>query len=225
MHPSDFRTSVVAQILSHAANASAPTEVQRGTVLIREGQRDAPVALVLDGAFKLVSEAGDGHSAIVGLRFPGWLLGAAPALAGVPAPAAAVSITLSSVQLVSQRAFVEAIAIHADLAAQVLRLHATELCRYTSDVASFSCLSASERLIRLLRSLAQAEPRRGATSELVRVRVPLTHEEMADAIGSSREHVTRLLHQLEDDGVVRRQAGWIHVKRLWATGQPEPGIG
>jgi CRP/FNR family cyclic AMP-dependent transcriptional regulator len=209
--PGQGSTESLASLLTRISGSATRIELPRGAVVIRQGQEDAPVCLILEGTFKLVCDAPDGRSAIVGLGFPGSLLGAAATLAVVPSPAAAVSITPSRVQVTARAAFLSGIAAYPDLASVVLRMHAAELCRFTSDIASYSSLPAKGRLIRFLAALSAANG--SARSDgFVRIGVPLSHEDMADATGSSREHVTRLLHQLHDESIVRQTAGWIWVR-------------
>jgi CRP-like cAMP-binding protein len=45
----------------------------------------------------------------------------------------------------------------------------------------------------------------------VQLGLALTHQDMADAIVSSRESVTRLLAGLAREGIVRRDRGWVTI--------------
>ena len=62
-----------------------------------------------------------------------------------------------------------------------------------------------QRLSRLLLELA--EDRTGPRLEFVPLVHPLTHEQMAQAVGASRPHVSSVLRDLEEAGAVRRGRG------------------
>lgn len=62
--------------------------------------------------------------------------------------------------------------------------------------------SVPQRLLRLLRWLAQRFGREVAQGWALQL--PLTHQEIAEAIGTSRVTVTRLLNQLEREGKLQR---------------------
>jgi CRP-like cAMP-binding protein len=48
--------------------------------------------------------------------------------------------------------------------------------------------------------------------------MPLKIEELAQMIAVSRQHLTKLLHELERDGILWRDKGWFIIpepERLW----------
>jgi len=98
----------------------------------------------------------------------------------------------------------------------VLHMHAAEICRFTSDVEAHASLTADMRLRRLLAELSHDSRAPQSSSEFAGIQVPLTHDEIAQTIGSTREHVTRLVRQLERDGAIRQDRGWIHLRKLRA---------
>ena len=55
--------------------------------------------------------------------------------------------------------------------------------------------------------LELAEDRTGPRREFVPLTHPLTHEQMAQAVGASRPHVSSVLRDLEEAGAVRRGRG------------------
>jgi hypothetical protein len=56
----------------------------------------------------------------------------------------------------------------------------------------------------------------------VRVALPLRYTELARAIVTTRQHLARVLKQLEDDDLIRRQKGWLVIpdlERFWGCCQ------
>jgi CRP-like cAMP-binding protein len=52
----------------------------------------------------------------------------------------------------------------------------------------------------------------------IRLQSPLKHLEIAQLIAVTSEHLSRLLNQLEQDGLRRRRKGWVIIqdpRKLW----------
>lgn len=69
--------------------------------------------------------------------------------------------------------------------------------------------SSAGKLARLL--LSWASGRENGASE-IRIRSSLTHEEMAQMIGSSRETVTRLLSELKKKELIRLEGSTLVIR-------------
>jgi CRP/FNR family transcriptional regulator len=84
-----------------------------------------------------------------------------------------------------------------------------EVSRLFSNMADWMLALVSaevpQRLSRLLLELA--EDRTGPRFDFVPLAHPLTHEQMAQAVGASRPHVSSVLRDLEEAGAVRRGRG------------------
>jgi CRP-like cAMP-binding protein len=92
----------------------------------------------------------------------------------------------------------------------VQRLEAREAFDTLELLAAFGSLDASHRLRHLLASLLRAGSRRQKDG-LWRLQVNLTMQDLALALGASREHVSRLVASLTAAGVVRRDRGWFVI--------------
>ena len=86
--------------------------------------------------------------------------------------------------------------------------------------------SNRERLVHLLLELVEKYGRR--TPEGIQVGIKLSHQELANVIGSTRETVTVLLGELQDEGslmIRRRQILITNMSRLAsAIDSPPPAI-
>ena len=77
--------------------------------------------------------------------------------------------------------------------------------------------SSAGKLARLLLSWGNGREREGGTSE-IRIKSSLTHEEIAQMIGSSRETVTRLLSELKKKEMIRLEGSTLVIlqsQSLW----------
>jgi CRP-like cAMP-binding protein len=85
---------------------------------------------------------------------------------------------------------------------------------------SHGCLPLRVRLAQVLGMLLDAQADRHTVTP-VRLRLPVRHWELAQFLAVTPEHLSRVLKELVDEGVVRRDKGWLLVDpaRLRAIGQ------
>jgi CRP/FNR family transcriptional regulator len=93
------------------------------------------------------------------------------------------------------------------LALNLLQAMSARLRSSTEEAGELASLTVVERLARQLQKLAEwsgtPEP------DGIRIMVPMTQQELATMIGTSRESVNRALVQLRRQGKVRMEKGWI----------------
>ncbi|MBE9166479.1 Crp/Fnr family transcriptional regulator [Pleurocapsales cyanobacterium LEGE 06147] len=81
-----------------------------------------------------------------------------------------------------------------------------EICRYIQQTEELLCIVRSEkmyeRLRRMLIWLGNKFGRQVVEGKLIEL--PLTHQELADVMGTTRVTVTRLINQLEQEGLISR---------------------
>jgi CRP-like cAMP-binding protein len=93
-------------------------------------------------------------------------------------------------------------------------LHQTlsvEVCDQTVQLANLGCLSSRHRLGHMLRHLVAIQCGGGDDAGEVRLRLPLKQYEIAGLIAVTPEHLSRLLKQMQREGVVRHDKGWLVV--------------
>ena len=181
-----------------------------GTVLVRQGCEPGDIFFIEEGLAKLVRIDGNGREQILGLRGPGWILGAAFVLVGRSHPASVVAVTACMLKRLSREAFLEMMAEQPALSWHVHRMHSREVLSQFHHMADLGVKTARQRLERVLRRLV------GVTNpdhdgEEVRLLSPLKRWELASLIAVTPEHLSRLLRQLRDDGVIRVHKGWIVI--------------
>jgi CRP/FNR family transcriptional regulator len=93
------------------------------------------------------------------------------------------------------------------LALSLLRAMSARLRHATEEAEQLASLTVVERLMRRLQQLAgwAGVP----VSDGVKIMLPLTQQELAALVGTSRESVNRALVQLRRRGKVRMQDGWL----------------
>jgi CRP-like cAMP-binding protein len=76
--------------------------------------------------------------------------------------------------------------------------------------SQLACLSARDRLEQLLSQFISALRLRGQQRE-VRLRLPLKQLEIAGVIAVTPEHLCVILKRMQEEGMIRREKGWIIV--------------
>lgn len=206
---SSLPDSALKQLLSDAIR----TEVPAGRVLYRTGDRPLP-GLVISGLLRIFVTGLDGRQITVAYAGMGDLFGVGEALGG-PSP---VSVqTVMEARLIRFRpAEVEAVATsQPELALGIARQLQARERRLLVEIRSAAFGTVRQRVARHLLDLAVSR-RRGS-----RLAARVTQQQLADAVGSVREVVARILAELQQEGLVDRTRSGIVIldpERLHSEG-------
>jgi CRP/FNR family cyclic AMP-dependent transcriptional regulator len=168
----------------------------KGAVLFMEGQAARGVFVLCMGQVKLSLSARDGKTLILKIVEPGEVLGLSATLSGKSYELTAETIDPCQVTFVKREDFLRFLKENSDAcfkAAEQLSNKYNSACHELRSLG----LSHSARQ-KLAKLLLEWSSRKGESKKVEpRVRLPLTHEEIAQMIGSSRETVTRLSADLK----------------------------
>ena len=183
--------------------------IRRGTVLMDEQARSEELFVVRQGMLMCYVLLDDGSRQIVRFLFPGDLFALSTLVYG-RSPDAVVAVN-NSVVCPFDRSMIAALAVeHPRLMSLILVLNQIEQVVTTDRLAGLGRTSARVRVAALLLSL-RGQMRQAGLDVGASFAPGLTQEEMGDAIGLTAVHVNRMLRQLEDDGLIRREGGQVEV--------------
>ena len=172
-----------------------------GAVLFAEAQPVRGVFLVCRGSVKLSISAGDGKTLITHIAEQGEVLGLSSAFTGNPYKSTAETLEPTQVNFVRRDDFMKFVREYEDACVKAAKQLGAE-CESNSDHIRALGLShsAAEKLAHLLLSWCNE---RGKPCEAgTRVQLLMTHEDISQLIGTSRETVTRLLKEFRDKGII-----------------------
>jgi CRP/FNR family transcriptional regulator len=176
---------------------------RRGEIIVRQGDPEKHIVLVLEGSVKLSRLADDGREQAIQLLGSGDCYCLAPAFLHTHSPVAAQCLSAVTVLKVNPGRF-HALGADARVAAGVVRCLAQRVERLTALVESLSTRDVRSRLARLL--LALATEREGVPAqEGIMFGRALTHHELAACVGTAREVVSRLLAEFRRHEAIRNQ--------------------
>ncbi len=173
------------------ASIAHPSPYAACRTLFTEKEPPHGVYLVLEGEVKLSMNSIDGRRLILRIAKKGEILGLASALSGKPYEVTAETLYPCKLAFVSRRDFLGILFRHPEVY-QTLTEELTRNIATACEQLRTVGLSASvpEKLARLLLDWSES----GQTTERgTRLRFSLTHGEIGEFIGASRETVTRTL--------------------------------
>jgi len=171
------------------------TAYPEGALLFVEGQTPRGVYVLCQGRVKLMTTNREGKTLILRIVQPGEILGLQSMVTGKPYDLTVETLQPSQLAFISRADFLRFMKEHADACLHVTQQLSNE-CQSAYEMVRSIGLShsVSEKLARLLLQWC-ADGR--VIQDSIRLKVSLTHEEMAQLIGTSRETVTRTLGELK----------------------------
>jgi CRP/FNR family transcriptional regulator len=162
-----------------------------GMILFSEKDPAPGIYVVLEGEVKLSMNSSDGRRLILRIAKKGEILGLASALSGKPSEMTAETLYPAKIAPIVRKDFLNFLTRHPEVYQTVteeLSRDYTMACEQLRTVGLST--SAPEKLARLLLEWSES----GKTNDGgVHFRFPLTHGEIGEFIGASRETVTRTL--------------------------------
>jgi CRP/FNR family transcriptional regulator len=188
--------AVLAGLDAISSSATYP----KGAILFVEGQDPAGVFVICNGRVKLSVTSPGGKSLILRMADPGELIGLPATISGNPYEATAEALDPVQANFIPRKPFLEFLRAHGEVAPRVAET-LTDI--YYATYRDVRCLglsgSVEEKLAAFLLDFAA---RHASGNDQARVVLTLTHEEIGEIIGSSRETVTRLFTDFKRKGLV-----------------------
>ena len=193
-------------------NGSHLTTYPGGALLFVEGQTPRGAYVLCSGRVKLSTTSRDGKVLILRMADAGELLGLSAVISGEPYLITAETAGPCHVNFIDRDAFLKLMEKNGEIglrSAQVLSHDFQAMYRDVHDLVL--ARSSAGKLARLLLSWSPGAQQEANRNE-VRIRSSLTHEEMAQMIGSSRETVTRLLSDLRRKELIRLEGSTLVIR-------------
>lgn len=161
-----------------------------GAVLFVEGQSPRGIYMLCKGRVKLSTTSAEGKTLILKIAQPGEVLGMHATVSGTPYEITAETGQPCQLNFVKREDFLNFLQKHGDACLKAAQ-HLSKDCQSAyQQIRSLGLShSAPERLARLLLEWTASSPEQAEP----KVKLALTHEEIAQIIGTSRETVTRVL--------------------------------
>ena len=177
-----------------------PVAYPGGATLFQEGEHTRGVYVLCSGKVKLTMSSSGGKTLILRLAKPGEMLGLTAAISSGDYEVTAETLEPSRTVFLRQEDFSRFIARYPEAHHALLRQSMAQYSAACEQIRTIALTGSSrEKLARLLLSWS-AEGRE--TAEGCKMCVPLTHEQIAECVGSTRETVTRALNEFKNKRLV-----------------------
>lgn len=187
---------------------------RKGLVYLPSDCSDA-VFLLTKGRIKLYNVTAEGKETVLAFIEPGELFGELSLLTPGQREEFAEAMTASTIVMIPGDVIRELMQRYPDVILYVTRLMGLRRQRIERRLKSLLFRSNRERLIYLLLELAERYGQRGP--EGIAIGIRLSHQELSSVIGSTRETVTVLLGELQNEGsliIKRRQIILTNLRQL-----------
>jgi len=201
----NFPPSLANVLEQEAITTTYPT----GAVLFAEGQAPRGVFIVRRGRVKLSICGSDGRTLILRMVDPGGPLGVAAVVSGRPYEATAETQEPSEISFLRQSDLLRLMRAHGELAlwvTQHISADYASTCREIRDLILSD--SASEKLARLLVGWLDQNTAARNPSQM---KLALTHEEIGQMIGTSRETVSRLFAGFKKQRLIQQSGSTLVI--------------
>jgi CRP/FNR family cyclic AMP-dependent transcriptional regulator len=172
------------------------TAYPKGAILFLEGQAPRGIFVLCKGQVKLSFGARDGKTLILKIVEPGEVLGLSATLSGKPYELTAETMEPCQVSFVKRDDFLRFLKENSDACFKVAEQLSLKYNNACHEVRSLGLShSAGQKLAKLL--LEWSSRNGESVKPEACVKLALTHDEIAQMIGTSRETVTRLFAELK----------------------------
>jgi CRP/FNR family transcriptional regulator, cyclic AMP receptor protein len=176
----------------------------RHSVVYHRGDDTESVIVLVDGRVKVCAPGAHGHTALLGFRGPGDLVGELGAIDGRARSASVETLEDVTALVCPRREFRALVASSPAVSGALQEVVVDRLRHADAERADFG---SHDVLGRVARRLCELADRFGEESgDDIEITLPLTQEELANWCGASREAVSKALTQM-------RELGWIETGR------------
>jgi CRP/FNR family transcriptional regulator len=182
----NLSTAAVTKLNEITTSATYP----KGATLFVQGQMGRGVFILCSGHVKLSTSSADGKTLILKVAEPGDILGLPSTISGNPYEASGDVLESCQANFISRVDFLAFLKEYGEAAVRVAQELSEKYQAALNELKNIGLShSASEKLARFLLDWAA---RQNKDKDSAKVTLSLTHEEIAQMIGASRETVTRL---------------------------------
>ncbi|HYC00224.1 MAG TPA: Crp/Fnr family transcriptional regulator [Candidatus Limnocylindrales bacterium] len=207
LHP--LSEELVAKLAARARLA----QWARNQVIVRKGDPGDAMMIVVTGRVKITSVADSGRERILNIIEPGESFGEMALLDGEPRCADAVALEPTTALVLGRPTFEELLRSEPAFAQQIIADLCRRLRKTTTLLEDSLFLDPTTRVARRLRAMIHetGRPPRNGTHWTLQ---GLSQQDLADAVGLTRESVNKVLSTWRSEGIVELERRTIVVHNL-----------
>jgi CRP/FNR family cyclic AMP-dependent transcriptional regulator len=211
-HPIDFFSNLSLQDRQALQHLGTKRYFRKDEMVFHAGANSGEVFLLLAGRVKIFELSKEGKEVILWFCFPSELFGLSEMCQRNDGDVNAQACSLVEVLAIKNTDFQRYIRQHAHLALRVIELLGYRLRELSDVLLNLASDDVTCRVVKLLTRLCSRYGK--LIGDEILLDIALTHQEMADMIGTSRQSVTTVLSMLRKKGVLKMQQRFIYLKDI-----------
>ncbi len=172
----------------------------KGQTILYGDDPGTTLFIIAKGSVKIVINAEDGREHILGLLGEKDFFGEMSLLDGEPRSASAVARDAATMLSISRDDFQAVLRKNVDISLKILTTICQRLRHTDRHLEALAFLSAPGRVARVLLDLGRDQGEPSDKGLIIRTR--MTRQELASIAGTTRETLTRVLMEFQDDGLI-----------------------
>lgn len=181
--------------------------IPKNAILLNQGDTTDSLYIILSGKVKTIIEDENGKEIILSISGVGEYFGEMAMIDEEPRSATIMTKEPTEVMIFTRPVVRQILAEHLDTAFSLLRGLTHRLREANKQIESLAFMDVYGRVSRLFNDQSDA-----INGEWV-VNEPLTHQEIANMVGASREMVTRIMRELTDGGYLSTEKKTITIHK------------
>ncbi len=183
----------------------------KSALIFSAGTESEYVYILKTGQIKIYELSPHGKEMILWFGFPGEVFGLSEITRGAKRSVYAHACTATEVYLIKRIEFNEFIAKHPSASMAIIDLLS---CRLRGLSGMLSNLTSDDVTSRIIKLLTRMSILYGVEKkDMLHLNIHLTHQDIADMIGASRQTVSSIINQLKRDGLLSITNHSIHIKK------------
>lgn len=179
------------------SNCSVTRTYPKNTILISEGDRSDSLYVILSGKVKAFVSDSNGKEVILNIQESGEYFGELALIDAEPRSASVMTLEPSRICVFSKAGFQRCLAENPNIASKLILALTKRVRSLTESVKNLALLDVYGRVARTLLNLATEQD-----GKLV-IEQRLTHQDIANMVGASREMVSRIMKDLATGGYLQ----------------------
>lgn len=197
----DLPDSAAEALLRYAKSHKYP----KNSVIVNEGDQQNNFYIVVSGTLKVFVNGEGGRQVTLNWLEPGDYFGELALIDGEARSASVMTLSPTELQVISQQDFHHFLQIHQQASLALMRALVRRIRALTGSVRDMALLDVYGRVATLLQARANVE--NGC------IEPKLTHQEIADVVGASREMVSRIMRELTLGGYIDQSASALFLRK------------
>ena len=182
----------------------------KNTILCMEGDENNQLYVIASGKVSIYVNGDDGKRVILNFLGEGDTFGELSLLDNGPVSASVMTVTECKFITVSREAFQRFLDQHPEFSATLIRQLVSKVRSLTDSVRDLALLDVYGRVAHVLERLSD---------DTNRISNPkLTHQDIANMVGASREMVSRIMKELIIGDYIEQGSNYIQIKKAFPKG-------